>query len=588
MEKTKGHKGKARNLESTYSIVNRLKQKIVEDGLITKEALSNAQAAARRENKPLSRMLEPLGIIKTAHMANFIGSKLSIPYVNLNDYKVDRKALNFFPRNISDRYNIMPLFISDNVLTVAISDPIDILSIDVLSRVAGCEIDFVIASSESIGKAIDRGYGAGKEKTELIKEISGEFQRTKKDSETRTNQYTNEINEIRLRKASEEASIVRRVNGYIAQAMVEGATDIHLEPKKETMHVRYRIDGYLYKRHTVSSKSIAPVISRIKLMSGLDITLGRRPQEGRIELRIKEKDIDIRTSVFPSMFGENVVLRILDKTAMTPQLSEIGLSEEHLVTFRRLTKATRGMVLATGPSGSGKTTTIYSLIESLNKSEKNIVTIEDPVEHEIEGIVQSQIDHAAGMNFADALGSIMRQDPDIVYLGEIRDRETATGALRAALTGKLILSTMHTGSAVGTITRLREMGLGAGLVESVLSCAFAQRLVRRLCIHCRQAYAPEEGLLKELGLPLGTYFYKEIGCDDCSGIGYKGRIGLFEVFIVDRHMKSLISERASEQEMIKAARANDMKSLFEDGMQKILQGMTTLEEVKKACEEIQY
>jgi len=321
-----------------------------------------------------------------------------------------------------------------------------------------------------------------------------------------------------------------------------------------------------------------------KLMTFSD-NLDEIPQDGRIGIVIRDKSVDIRTSTFPSMYGENVVLRVLDKTRGIPTLSELGFFDEDLKIFKEMIKTTRGIILSTGPTGSGKTTTIYSTINTLNKTDKNIMTIEDPIEYEIEDVVASQVDPKAGVTFATALRSILRQDPDIIYVGEIRDLETAEISVRAALTGHLVLSTLHTNDAVGSVTRLSDIGVETSLIASVLNCAFAQRLVRRICTRCSNAYQPDESLLKKLRLPLDTKFYKGQGCEFCAGIGYKGRVGLFEILVIDRDIRRLIAKQAPEAEIMQTARAKGMKTLLQDGLQKVRKGITTLEEVKRVTRE---
>jgi len=584
MKNTKTQIDQEQNKFPKNKLLHLLKQAMVDDGIITEERLRDAEVIAKREKEPLSDILEKLDFVKKETLDRFVKSKISIPAVHLSDQQVDQSVLRVVPEKIARRFNIIPLDIVNNVLTVATSNPLDMISFDTLTQTADYTVEVVLASRESIHSAIAHRYGLRADRQELIEEIAEEFQRTHQEKEARVNQYADEINEIRLRREAEEPPIVRLVNCYIAQAMVEGATDIHLEPKKDAMKVRFRIDGYLFNRHELSAKLIGPIVSRIKIMSGLDITVKRFPQNGRIGLKMKEKNIDILTSTFPTINGENVVLRILDKSGGPLHLSEIGLSDENLALFNKMIRNTEGLILATGPTGSGKTTTIYSLLQALEKTDKNIVTIEDPIEHEIEGIVQSQVDDAAGMSYASALDSLLQQDPDILYVGEIRDSQTATLAVRAALTGHLVFSTIQVGQSVEAVSRLLDIGVGEGLIESALNCSFAQRLVRKLCAHCRQEYGPDERLLKDLSLPANTKFFRKKGCEACSGIGYKGRIGLFELLVYDRKIKALISNRAPESEIAAAARANGMRTLFEDGLQKILKGVTTFDEVKNATE----
>jgi len=560
----------------------RLKQALVKEGLVTKEKLRVAEIKAQRENETLSKILIRLGFVTEEQLVSFIGEKMHVPYVNIKNYTIDRQVLERIPEKIARRYKIIPLFKIEDVLTVAMSDPLDIISIDDISRVAGCKVEAVIASSESINVAIDQWYGIGDARTELIEQLAEEFKEVEREEEE---QYTKEITEIRLKKEAAEPPIVKLVNSYIAQAILEGASDIHLEPKRDSIVIRFRIDGFLYNRHRLPTSLIARITSRIKIISGLDISKKRIPQDGRMGLIIRDRSIDIRTSTFPSMYGENVVLRILDKTRGIPTLSELGFSDEDLNTFKKVIKATKGIILATGPTGSGKTTTIYSFINSFNKEDKNIMTIEDPIEYEIEDIIQSNVDPKTGVTFANALKSILRQDPDIIYVGEIRDLETAEIAVRSALTGHLVLSTLHTNDAVGAITRLIDIGVETGLIGSVLNCAFAQRLVRRICPRCKKEYRPDERLLKNLGLSLDTTFFKGEGCEFCSGIGYRGRIGIFEIATINKDISKLITQKASYDEIKEAVRKQGMKTLLEDGLQKVIKGITTLEEIERVTGE---
>lgn len=558
--------------------LNRLKQTMVNEGLVTGEKLRIAEIAAKSKNETLSNTLIKLGFVAEEELLSFIGDKMRIPYVNIRSYTIDRKVLDLVPKRIARRYKIIPLFKIEDVLTIAMCNPLDIISIGDISKVARCRVDAVMASSDSIKVAIDQWYGIGIARKKLIEELAGELRGVKKEEKSR---YADEIAEIRLKKEASEVPIVKIVNSYIAQAMLENASDIHLEPKRDFMVVRFRIDGFLYNRDRLPTKLISPITSRIKIMAGMDISKKRIPQDGRIGLFIRNKSIDIRSSTLPSMYGENIVLRILDKTRGIPTLSELGFSDKDLETFKKIIKATSGIILATGPTGSGKTTTVYSIINALDKTDKNIMTIEDPIEYEIEDIVASQVDPKAGITFATAFRSILRQDPDIIYVGEIRDTETAEIAVRAALTGHLVLSTLHTNNAVGAIIRLTDMGIETALIGSILNCAFAQRLVRRICPRCIKSYQPDESLLKRLGLPLGTEFYKGQGCDFCNSIGYRGRVGLFEILDIDRNIRRLITKQASEDNILETARAEGMKTLFEDGLLKAKNGITTLEEVKR-------
>ncbi len=561
-------------------ILDRLKQNLTAEGLITREKLNIAERAVLEEKMPLSNALVKLGFLTKERLVSFIGEKIHIPYLNIKNYTIDSEVLVCIPEKIARRYNVMPIFMIEGVLTIAISDPLDIVSLDEISAVTMRKIEPVIASAESISVAIDQWYGIGDARQDLIEELASEIKQAEQEKEV---QYTR-ASEIRLKKEASEAPIVKLVNGFIAQAILENASDVHLEPKKNHLAVRFRIDGFLYDRHKLQAKLTPPIISRIKIMSVLDISQKRVPQDGRMGLFIRNKNIDIRTSTFPSMYGENIVLRILDKDKGVLSLSELGMSDKALITFEKVIKSKKGIILITGPTGSGKTTTIYSAISALHKADKNIMTVEDPIEYEIEGLIQGQVDPAIGVTFAASLRSILRQDPDIIYVGEIRDFETAEMAVRAALTGHLVLSTLHTNDAVGAITRLRDIGIETNLIESVLNCSMAQRLIRRVCQGCKRQYQPEKDLLNELNLPLDTKFYTWDGCDVCNGIGYRGRIAIFETLVVSKEIRKLISSKASEDEVAEAARSLGMRTLFEDGLEKIKQGLTTFEEVERVAE----
>jgi type IV pilus assembly protein PilB len=563
----------------SLEVITRLKEDLVNEGLVTKDNLRTAEIKAQNDNESLGNSLIKLGFLTEEQLTKFIGDKIHIPYVNIQNYTIDRKVLELIPEKIARKHNIIPLFRIEDVLTIAINDPLDIFAIDeiasLLSKKGRFYVEALIAPEENIRVAIDQWYGVGGVKT-IIEELTEEFKEIELEDKS---QYNTEINTLNLQRKASKVPMI--VNSYIAQAILEGASDIHLEPKDDAMVVRFRIDGYLYTRDRISAELIPPIISRVKIMSGLDIANSRVPQDGRMGLVIGNKNIDIRTSTMPAMYGENVVLRILDKSKGVPSLSELGFSAEDIITFKNVIRATKGIILATGPTGSGKTTTICSTINAIPKEDKNIMTIEDPIEYRIEGIVQSQVNPVAGVTFASALKSILRQDPNIIYVGEIRDLETAEISVRAALTGHLVFSTLHTNDAVGVITRLKDIGIETGLISDVLNCSFAQRLVRQLCPRCKKKYQPDEGLLQKMGIYSAVSFYKRVGCDFCSGIGYKGRVGIFEILVVNRDIRVLIEKNASEDEIREALKKQGVKTLYEDGLSKVMNGITTLEELEK-------
>jgi type IV pilus assembly protein PilB len=559
----------------TIKLLNDLKQELVDNGLITADQLRKATIELNPEDENIGRVLIDKGFVSSEKLLDFLGERLQIPFVDLDNYDIDKDVVKLIPMKAARASKAIPLFMIEGVLTVAMADPVDIISLDNLIKITGCHIEPVIASETSIVAALAKVYGKDTS-LEEIEELADKIKEIRAEAEL---EYEKEITEISRVKEPFEPPIIKLVNKYVAQAMLERASDIHFESKKDLMAVRFRIDGVLFSRDKIPLKLIPKVVARIKIISGMDISNRREPQDGRISLIIGDQNVDIRTSTFPSMYGENVVLRLLDRGIKTPSLTELGFSESGLSIFKRIIKSQKGMVLATGPTGSGKTTTIYSIINSINKADKSIMTIEDPIEYEIDGVVQSQIN--VGVSFAGALKSILRQDPDIIYVGEIRDLETSEIAVRASLTGHLVLSTIHTKNAIGTILRLIDIGLDPNLVSSVLHCSFSQRLVRRTCTKCMKEYSPDKVLLESYGLSPELRYYKGEGCGYCNNIGYKGRVGIFEILVVDDDIRRLISANASEDDIFRAAKKQGMRTLVEDGLEKVREGLTTIEEVER-------
>ena len=565
----------------TFKTVDRLKETLITEGLLTQDQLKAAMRMAQEENESLGKILIKSNLVSEEQLLDLIGQKIHIPYMDIKKYTLDRHILDRLPENIVRRYNVIPLFEIEGVLTVAMSDPLNLRAYDELCEIVRCEIDPVIASRESIELAIEQWYGTGIQQ-DLIDQLSEEFRKLDIAVEERgPAKFQKEADERRARKEAEEPLVVKLVNNILVRAILENASDIHIEPKKNALEARFRIDGLLYKRYDLSTELIPTITSRIKLLSELDIANRRIPQDGRMSFAIRDRTIDIRCSVIPSLYGENIVLRLLDKSKGAPKLSTLGFSAETLEIFKNLFKATKGIILATGPTGCGKTTSILSAITALNSPDKNLMTIEDPVEYAIDGIVQSQVNLKTDFTFANALRHFLRQDPDIIYVGEIRDTDTAEIAIRAALTGHLVLSSLHTNDAVGAITRLRDMGVERGLIASTLKCSFAQRLVRTICPRCVEEYQPDPILLKDVNFAADTKFHRGRGCGFCNGIGYKGRIGIFEVLVVDKKIQFMITEGAADEKILEAARAEGMKSLYEAGLLKVKDGITTLEELQR-------
>ena len=520
-----------------------------------------------------------------AELLKALGEFYQIPFVDLEKYnKVDQAALKSIPEKLIRHFRVFPIGQVNNVLTIAMIDPTDVVLVDRLGQYAKREVTPVFAGAEAIDKAIERFLGPS--------DTLGQVIRKMEDGQTRTQTRTSEAREessAGTQQIPGAMQTVYLVNLIIEKAIESKASDIHLEPSEKVFYVRYRIDGVLYDYSPLPPKSMeASLISRLKIMANLDIAEKRLPQDGRIQFRIKDRDINLRISTFPTIYGENVVIRVLDRSDALISLEEIGLEPELLRKFDQAVAKTTGIVLVTGPTGSGKTTTLYAALSKINVVERHVITLEDPVEYRMERVRQSQIDPKSGLTFGRGLRSIMRQDPDVIMVGEIRDLETAQIAIQAALTGHLVLSTLHTNDAPSAVTRLLDMGMEPFLISSSISCVVAQRLIRTLCQYCRQPYAPESALLKEVGFRQNTakQFYKRLGCDRCKGTGFQGRIGIFEVMIPDEEIKKLIVNKGSAEVIKKYAVEKGMRTLKEDGLLKAERGLTTIDEVLRVAQDV--
>jgi len=466
-----------------------LGEKLLEDGLLTQEQLKSLLEEERRGRESLPQLVIKRGLASEEIVANFIADQAGVPYVRLSDYMIDPEIIKTIPEDLARRHKIFPLFLMGNNLTIATSDPRDISALDQLKQRTGYYPELVVSTETDILQTIDQYYGAVGSISEAIKDIDARSLGLGKESA--------EVTE-RLQDMVEVAPVIKLVNLLLLNAAKERASDIHLEPDEDGLHIRQRIDGLLQQTATLPMNLQPAIISRIKIMAEMDIAESRLPQDGRIRLRLENRDLDLRVSTFPTLHGENVVLRLLDRSAAVFGLQDLGFSPEVDGLYREIIRRPFGLVLVTGPTGSGKTSTLYATLSALNSPEKNIITIEDPVEYHIKMIRQSQVNPKAGITFANGLRSILRQDPDIIMVGEIRDRETAEIAIQAALTGHMVLSTLHTNDAVGTITRLTEMGIEPFLIASSLVGVLAQRLVRAICDKCKVPYLPAEPLLKFL------------------------------------------------------------------------------------------
>ncbi len=546
---------------------------LLKQGVITAEMLEKAKEEAGRTGLSIDRALEKLGFAMIEDIVKVQADALGLPYMDLSDYVVDKEIIKLVPEKIAKKYNAVPLFKIGNALTVGMLDPQDIMAIDQIRRVS--QLDFiepVLVSEKGIQRIMDTCYGASKSVEDIIKSI---------DEGRMAEGASSEIG-----GQMDEAPIIKLVNNIILQAVRERVSDIHVEPEEESVRVRCRVDGILRETILLPKKLQSAVISRIKILSRLDIAEGRKPQDGRIRLKIENKNLDIRVSTFPTVHGENVVMRLLDKSSLLLGLEDAGLSGRDLASFQELIRHPNGIILVTGPTGSGKTTTLYSALTIINSIEKNIITIEDPVEYEIPLIRQTQINPLAGITFATGLRSILRQDPDIIMVGEIRDKETADVAIQAALTGHLVFSTLHTNDAASALTRLIDMGVEPFLISSSIVGIIAQRLVRLICDKCKEEYQPSKDVVKSVGLKPGAKCFRGRGkgCKKCKESGYSGRMGIFELLVVRDEIRGMVDERRSADEIKKKAVESGMATLRQDGLMKVQKGLTTLEEVLRVTE----
>lgn len=477
------------------------------------------------------------------------------------------------------RMGLIPLFEEEGILTVAINDPANFQAADDLARRLGFKgTRMVLSSLGEIHSAINV----------LFDQTSDEAEKMVQDLESyqSEDQVFTELEELQdLMDVTNEAPIIRLVNVVLTQALRRQASDIHIEPYEKDIKVRFRIDGILYEIFSLPKRFQAHIVSRLKVMANLDIAEKRLPQDGRIKIKVANKTVDIRISVIPMAFGERIVLRLLDKSISILGLAEMGMAPKRLEIFEKLINKNTGILLVTGPTGSGKTTTLYAALNRINSMEKNIITIEDPVEYELKGVGQIQVNPKTELTFARGLRSVLRHDPDIIMVGEIRDLETVEIAIQASLTGHLVFSTLHTNDATGALTRLVDMGVEPFLIASSLLAVLAQRLVRRICPDCKEPFHPEESTLEELGLPKDQVFYHGKGCDACMQSGYRGRTGIFELLVMDNDVRHLLTSGADSVKMKDMAVRNGMATLFEDGLLKVKTGLTTLNEVLRVTQE---
>src|SRR5580692_4567376 len=555
---------------------NRLGELLVREKLISLTQLRHAQDEQQKSGNNLGYTLAKLGYVSDDEISSFLSQQYRVPTINLEEYEVDADVVKLVPKEPCERHKVLPVSRTGNALIVAMADPTNLNAIDDLKFLTGYNIEPVIASETSIHTAIEKYYNAGPSYDEVMAGFD--------EAEIEFSGDDEDLNLLELEKASEDAPVVRLVNMMLLNGIKQGASDIHIEPYEKKLRVRYRIDVVLAEEMTPPLKLKNAITSRIKIMAALDIAERRLPQDGRIKLKLgKGREMDFRISVLPTLWGEKVVMRLLDKGNLQLDMTKLGFDPKPLEDFLWAVHQPWGMTLVTGPTGSGKTTTLYSALSDLNKVGHNISTAEDPVEYNLHGINQVQMQDSIGLNFAMALRSFLRQDPDILMVGEIRDFETAEIAVKAALTGHMVLSTLHTNDAPATIFRLLNMGVEPFLITASVNLVLAQRLARKICVDCKQPFTIDPKALKDIGMTdeqvSKAKLMKGVGCRTCNNTGYKGRVALYEVMRFTEGLKDMVLQGGSTAELKAAAIKGGMVTLRASGILKVLAGVTTLEEV---------
>lgn len=555
-----------------------LGESLVEAGIITLEQLKQAQKEERETGQRLRKVLVEKGLVSEEDLVEFLSSKLGLPRIELSNYLIDPKIIELVPEELAKKHELIPILKIGNRLTCVMVDPWNIFALDEMRVKTNLIIEPAVATESEIKKALNEYYGAKGTMEDLIKTI---------DEKNPGLKEKEEIDLKKLEEIAEEPLVIKLVNLTIMKAVKEGASDIHIEPEEGALKTRFRVDGMLYEVSSPPQYLQSAVISRIKIMANMDIAERRKPQDGSFSVKMEGEEIDIRVSCVPTVYGENMVLRLLDVSSVLLGLEQLGFSQAVLEKYRKLILRPHGIILVTGPTGSGKTTTLYASLDKINTVEKNIITIEDPVEYKLKGIRQIQVNPKVDLTFANGLRSILRQDPNIIMVGEIRDFETVEIAIHAALTGHLVFSTLHTNDAPGAITRLIDLGAEAFLVSSSVIGVLAQRLIRTICPNCKEKYLPTKETLRDIGLSEEEKieFYKGKGCPKCLNSGYKGRIGLFELMLMDDKLYNLTTAKATREEIKRQAVASGMITLKDDGIRKIREGLTTVEEVLRVTQE---
>ncbi len=563
----------------TEQIPQNLRQLLTQTGLLTETQATEFFKTPRKAGESLVSSLVKSGAVSEEKLLYALAAALHLGFTRLTEKEVEAGVRARVPTKVVFQHNVMPMRIENGTLIVASNDPFNLAMLESVRLVAQCRVQLALTTEADLAKALKRYYGVGAETLdELIQknvvDLEGQAEITKDD----------------LESGNEEASVVKFVNQIIREAYQERSTDIHLEPMENDLRIRYRVDGVLHQTPVPAQlkRFQAAIISRIKVMANMDIAERRLPQDGRINVRSSGQEIDVRVSTIPTAYGESVSLRLLTRSSIFLGLDRLGLDPQDEKIIRRLVDLPHGIILVTGPTGSGKSTSLYAYLSTINSIDQRIITIEDPIEYELPGVNQMQVKPDIGLTFASGLRHILRQDPDVIMVGEIRDLETAEIGIRAALTGHLVFSTLHTNDSAGAITRLIDMGIEPFLVSSSVEALIAQRLVRTICKACKEEYKPDEEFLQRVGFPAGdkpTKFYRGKGCEECRFTGYRGRSGIYEILVMEENLRPLILQRTSSTTLKQAAIANGMRTLRDDGWAKVRNGVTSVDEVARVTQE---
>ena len=561
-------------------IKKRLGEMLIDEGLISHERLTQALEEQKKAGLKLGQFLTRMGIVNESQIIDLLSRQLKISRYHPDEYPLEMDLADHFTIEVAQKHQISPLKKKGRLLTIAMVDPLDINALDYIEVLTNSEVEPVVCSERELNQLISSLYGTQSGLGTIMENMEI---KTQEEGQQEAQPDKEEVQVASLQDMAGEAPVVRLANSIFAQAIRDGASDVHISPQQNSVQLRFRIDGKLMDVPSPPKSLFLPIIARMKILSNMDITISRIPQDGRFTLKLDKKEINVRVSTIPTIYGENMVLRLLDTSGGVYSLDRLGMNVADMEKINQVSHKPYGMILSTGPTGSGKSTSLYAILNSINKPDINIMTLEDPVEYRINNIRQIQLNRRAGMTFAGGLRSILRQDPDVIMVGEIRDPETAAISVQAAQTGHRVLSTVHTNDAAGAISRFIDMGIEPFLVSSVLLVSFAQRLVRTVCPYCKESYDPSEKALASLGIDpkdaQNANFQRGRGCYQCKNTGYKGRTGIFEVLVNDETVQEMILRRAPSQDIARAAvEAGNLRTLQKDAAQKVLKGVTTLEE----------